>query len=445
ELTASWDDGRDLFDAFAAAERARESAAYREFYADTFANPGAAGAACAAEILRLAEHGEVANFAVSQVRETTARYIQRNRQLKSHPGAAGTGGTGGHLRGSRRPLVRIASAVVRRASTRTRLVRRRLGLVRRPGKREFVANTRLALDAPQAPAPSALQRESIFARIRPFLQARKVRVVRDGTAPGAVVAVSKADRRDLFRALRACAETQALLRIRVGSGSRLAAATPMNRVYLSEFAAAQWIELELGDDVFPLNSGRRLTMYFVEYHAERNRHLATKNVVERPDWTEWFALDSKQNEPVRQADDLPGHLAGPIDVVYTWVDSECPDWQARYRRHRGDGADLRSSDNAERFVNRDELRHSLRSVWMFAPFVRNIYIVTDDQHPEWLLPGDDRVRVVSHREIFPDPSVLPTFNSHAIEANLHRIPGLSENFLYFNDDVFLGRDVTVCD
>jgi len=37
---------------------------------------------------------------------------------------------------------------------------------------------------------------------------------------------------------------------------------------------------------------------------------------------------------------------------------------------------------------------------------------------------------------------LPTFNSHSIESNLHNIPGLSENYLYLNDDVFFGNHTT---
>lgn len=71
--------------------------------------------------------------------------------------------------------------------------------------------------------------------------------------------------------------------------------------------------------------------------------------------------------------------------------------------------------------------------------MRNIYVVTDAQRPEWLVE-DERLSVVDHRELFPDPSALPVFNSHAIETVLHRIPGLSEHFLYLNDDGFLLRE-----
>jgi hypothetical protein len=73
--------------------------------------------------------------------------------------------------------------------------------------------------------------------------------------------------------------------------------------------------------------------------------------------------------------------------------------------------------------------------------VRHIWIVTDGQMPPWLDETDPKITVVDHREIFADPGVLPTFNSHAIESQLHHIDGLAEHFLYFNDDFFLGRPV----
>jgi hypothetical protein len=79
---------------------------------------------------------------------------------------------------------------------------------------------------------------------------------------------------------------------------------------------------------------------------------------------------------------------------------------------------------------------------MHAPWVRKVWLVTDDQTPEWLDTDHPGVQVVSHREIFGDQGTLPTFNSHAIESRLHHIEGLAEHFLYFNDDFFLGRQLT---
>jgi hypothetical protein len=79
---------------------------------------------------------------------------------------------------------------------------------------------------------------------------------------------------------------------------------------------------------------------------------------------------------------------------------------------------------------------------MYAPFVRHVYIVTDEQVPYWLDAAAPGLTVVDHREIFAEPEALPVFNSHAIGTQLHHIEGLSEHYLYFNDDVFVGRAVS---
>nr|WP_245606392.1 stealth family protein [Streptomyces himastatinicus] len=141
---------------------------------------------------------------------------------------------------------------------------------------------------------------------------------------------------------------------------------------------------------------------------------------------------------------LPDEVRFPIDVVYTWVDGSDPQWQRRRAAvTEGEGAGYHEqAANAARYANRDELRYSLRSLHLYAPWVRHIYIVTDRQVPDWLALDHPGITVVDHQDIFDDPTVLPTFNSHAIETRLHHIKGLAEHFLYFNDDVFLGSPVT---
>ncbi|MGP3774851.1 stealth family protein [Streptomyces sp. SDT5-1] len=142
---------------------------------------------------------------------------------------------------------------------------------------------------------------------------------------------------------------------------------------------------------------------------------------------------------------LPEDHQFPIDVVYTWVDDSDPVWRASRDRVRGDldvSALHEQAANDSRFTSRDELRYSLRSLHQNAPWVRNIHLVTAGQVPAWLNLQHPNLRVVDHREIFSDPRALPTFNSHAIESQLHHVPGLSECFLYLNDDVFFGRAVT---
>lgn len=97
--------------------------------------------------------------------------------------------------------------------------------------------------------------------------------------------------------------------------------------------------------------------------------------------------------------------------------------------------------SASRFEDNEELRYSLRSLERFAPWIRHIYIVTNGQLPYWLNLENPRITIVTHDEIFMNKSHLPSFGSPAIESNLHRIPGLSDKFIYMNDDVMFGKEV----
>jgi hypothetical protein len=136
-----------------------------------------------------------------------------------------------------------------------------------------------------------------------------------------------------------------------------------------------------------------------------------------------------------------------VDVVYTWVDGSDPSFQVALRQHVS--AELAEADLATadlcRYRDNGELRFSLRSLLSFAPWVRRIHILTNGQVPSWLNCSHPQIHVVTHAEVFPEPEVLPTFNSNAIEMCLHRIPGLARRFIYFNDDVFLGRTVRKSD
>ena len=107
-----------------------------------------------------------------------------------------------------------------------------------------------------------------------------------------------------------------------------------------------------------------------------------------------------------------------------------------------DGDDYTASElSANRFADNEELRYSLRSVEKHAPWVRNIFIVTNGQIPSWVNLDNPRIKIVTHHEIFPNTSHLPTFSSPSIESHIHRIPGLSQKFIYMNDDVMFGDNV----
>lgn len=137
----------------------------------------------------------------------------------------------------------------------------------------------------------------------------------------------------------------------------------------------------------------------------------------------------------------------PIDAVVTWVDGEDPAHEKKLEAYLGRRAKKRPKAAAKtRYADRGELEYCITSLIRFAPWLRRIFVVTDEQTPGFLgrvAPEvTQRVSVVDHRVIFRDfHSNLPTFNSLSIETMLWRIPELSNNFIYLNDDCFLVKDV----
>jgi hypothetical protein len=134
----------------------------------------------------------------------------------------------------------------------------------------------------------------------------------------------------------------------------------------------------------------------------------------------------------------------PLDAVVLWVDGSDSKWlRERARAWKTFSQERQitcSRANAKsRFVSCQELLYCLRGLHNFVPWLRRIYLVTNGQRPAWL-KEHPKIRLVTHREIM-DPKDLPTFNSSAIEMNLHKIPGLSPAFLYLNDDFFLTRNI----
>ena len=146
-----------------------------------------------------------------------------------------------------------------------------------------------------------------------------------------------------------------------------------------------------------------------------------------------------------------------VDLVYTWVNGSDPKLHSdyvKYAKQRATAEAAAGVDGDEDDFDNDEgpllremptLRYSIRAADTYAPWIRRIWIVTNGQVPSWLNVSNPRVRVVTHAEIFPNASDLPTFNSNAIEANLHRIPGLAQCWFYQNDDFGFGRPVCLGD
>lgn len=130
-----------------------------------------------------------------------------------------------------------------------------------------------------------------------------------------------------------------------------------------------------------------------------------------------------------------------IDFVIIWVDGADENWRKKRAKYKSS----ENVDNREiRYRDWELLKYWFRGVEKFAPWVRKVYFVSDDQCPVWLNKDNDKIRVVSHKDFIP-VQYLPTFNSHVIELNLHRIEGLAEHFVYFNDDMFLLRAVKKTD
>jgi hypothetical protein len=134
----------------------------------------------------------------------------------------------------------------------------------------------------------------------------------------------------------------------------------------------------------------------------------------------------------------PAGGAKTIDLVITWVDGADPRWRAK-RQAAGLDSQLATANVEGRFRDNGELRYLLRSIERYWPFAGMIYLVTDQQVPDFLVT-DARLKIIDHREIL-DAAYLPTFSSRAIESALHKIPDLAEHFVAFNDDVLLARPV----
>lgn len=128
-----------------------------------------------------------------------------------------------------------------------------------------------------------------------------------------------------------------------------------------------------------------------------------------------------------------------IDFVITWVDGSDPAWREQYKQFSG-GKEIQPAH----YRDYGTLKYWFRSVEKYAPWVRNIWFVTCGQLPGWLNTDNPRLRRVNHSDFMPE-AYLPTFSANAIELNLHRIEGISENFVYFNDDTFITAPVTEAD
>ena len=127
-----------------------------------------------------------------------------------------------------------------------------------------------------------------------------------------------------------------------------------------------------------------------------------------------------------------------IDFVIPWVDDNDKKWKTEKNKYWGKcSSDQNQDGNSDaRFRDWDNLQYWFRGVEKYAPWVRNIYFVTWGHRPLWLNLNHPKLRIVRHEDYIPS-EYLPVFSANPIETNFHRIEGLSEHFIYFNDDMFL--------
>lgn len=130
-----------------------------------------------------------------------------------------------------------------------------------------------------------------------------------------------------------------------------------------------------------------------------------------------------------------------IDFVVTWVDMNDSAWKEEFNKYSSNPRNESNGVTDARFRDYGFLRYWFRGVEKFAPWVRKIHFVTCGQKPEWLDENNPKINLVSHKDFIP-AEFLPTYNSVVIERFMHKIPGLADHFVYFNDDFYIINHLT---
>lgn len=141
----------------------------------------------------------------------------------------------------------------------------------------------------------------------------------------------------------------------------------------------------------------------------------------------------------------------PIDFVVTWVDSSDINWQKKKSAYLAKNKILTEApiedvdyNGEDRYREVGLFKYWFRSIEINAPWVRKIFVVTDNQKPKFLDTKSSKIVLVDHKELI-EPSFLPTFDSNTIDLNIHKIDGLAEHFVYFNDDIYINRPLKKSD
>ena len=130
-----------------------------------------------------------------------------------------------------------------------------------------------------------------------------------------------------------------------------------------------------------------------------------------------------------------------IDFVLPWVDSSDIRWQNNRNRYKYGNNDTDDANSEARFRDMETLKYALRAIETNCPWYNKIFLITEGHAPEWLNVDHEKIVLVTHEELFIDPSHLPVFNSSAIEMNLVNLKELSDTFIYMNDDFIIFNPV----
>jgi len=142
-----------------------------------------------------------------------------------------------------------------------------------------------------------------------------------------------------------------------------------------------------------------------------------------------------------------------LDVVIAWVDGDDPRLKQKREAYKSGKSVASEAVTATRFASDDEIYYNIASIIKYVPFCRHIYVVTDQQRPALIdefakknICSADKIRIIDHKDIFSGyEQYLPTFNTRSIETMIWNIEGLSDHFIYMNDDFFFNQPVTIND
>lgn len=133
----------------------------------------------------------------------------------------------------------------------------------------------------------------------------------------------------------------------------------------------------------------------------------------------------------------------PIDFVVTWVDDSDVNWRKKKNEYLHE-LNNKGMSSVKAYRDWGTFKYWFRGIEKYVPWVNKIYLVTDSQKPSWLDENNEKLVIVDHRDIISH-EYLPVFNSNAIECNIHKIKGLSEHFVVFNDDMYIMNHIKPTD